>query len=379
MKNGKLEITMVYVPKGRASIYNIDPVIKEELASTESLKPRRNSFETWRFLDSDSSESDASYESASEEDTTDSINNHQAALISSPDEETLPDDDTRVSIDKDHDEDTTNSINKTQAINNPQAALISSTDETLPAQVSIDDLPMNDGSSVGEINQDIVDTESGDKCENSFEGESNESSRMDALDGIDGGTTADQSSIADELAQLTKLKDSAEYINSSNASELKEDTAMEPTIVVSIKQPPIEAIDEKSRTEANNSELPRTSSIDLGNVADTLIDTSRSKELEHPETILLTQPQPEEDTDEAKEKAGGLTVQSTIRIGRFTAVVRYIGLTKFEPGVWIGLEFQAPVGRNNGSVKGVRYFHCRNRHGVFVKAKKLGVLVNNIA
>jgi hypothetical protein len=54
--------------------------------------------------------------------------------------------------------------------------------------------------------------------------------------------------------------------------------------------------------------------------------------------------------------------------------VRYIGLTKFAAGIWIGVELEEPHGKNDGALKGVRYFKCPENKGVFVKADKLTLL-----
>lgn len=56
--------------------------------------------------------------------------------------------------------------------------------------------------------------------------------------------------------------------------------------------------------------------------------------------------------------------------------VRYIGPTKFGTGTWIGVELEQSAGKNDGSVKGVRYFKCPENRGVFVRSDKL-TLVNN--
>mmetsp|Transcript_12090 Transcript_12090/g.38810 ORF Transcript_12090/g.38810 Transcript_12090/m.38810 type:complete len:952 (+) Transcript_12090:92-2947(+) len=50
--------------------------------------------------------------------------------------------------------------------------------------------------------------------------------------------------------------------------------------------------------------------------------------------------------------------------------VRYFGATGFSEGMWAGIELQAAVGRNDGAVRGVRYFSCAPRHGLFVPASQ---------
>ena len=55
------------------------------------------------------------------------------------------------------------------------------------------------------------------------------------------------------------------------------------------------------------------------------------------------------------------------------ATVRYIGHTDFAPGIWVGLELRAAVGKHGGVVKERRYFTCREGHGVMVRPRTLSV------
>ncbi|CAH0562408.1 unnamed protein product [Brassicogethes aeneus] len=60
-----------------------------------------------------------------------------------------------------------------------------------------------------------------------------------------------------------------------------------------------------------------------------------------------------------------------IRPYNSSGVVAYIGETEFANGTWIGVELDAPKGKNDGTVKGVKYFECKPKHGMFVRADKL--------
>ncbi|CAI8000041.1 CAP-Gly domain-containing linker protein 2 [Geodia barretti] len=75
------------------------------------------------------------------------------------------------------------------------------------------------------------------------------------------------------------------------------------------------------------------------------------------------------------------TNEPTYRIGEKVMVdvnglfrmgsVKYVGATEFAAGDWVGVAFDRPYGKHSGTVKGVKYFKCKDKHGVFVKKEKL--------
>ncbi|XP_066492174.1 CAP-Gly domain-containing linker protein 2 isoform X2 [Tiliqua scincoides] len=52
-------------------------------------------------------------------------------------------------------------------------------------------------------------------------------------------------------------------------------------------------------------------------------------------------------------------------------VIQYLGETQFAPGQWAGVVLDDPVGKNDGSVGGVRYFECQPLQGIFTRPSKL--------
>lgn len=72
-------------------------------------------------------------------------------------------------------------------------------------------------------------------------------------------------------------------------------------------------------------------------------------------------------------------IVSTTSVMNKPGFVRYIGPTKFGTGTWIGVELEQLFGKNDGAVKGVRYFICPENKGVFVRADKLTMVVNKIS
>ena len=77
-----------------------------------------------------------------------------------------------------------------------------------------------------------------------------------------------------------------------------------------------------------------------------------------------------------KAEAGGIVqvgsrVTTSIRGSSEGATVVFIGDTKFAPGIWYGLRLDRAVGKNNGTVQGIRYFQSESRRGLFVKRGKI--------
>ncbi|KAJ2917083.1 hypothetical protein MD484_g3359, partial [Candolleomyces efflorescens] len=51
--------------------------------------------------------------------------------------------------------------------------------------------------------------------------------------------------------------------------------------------------------------------------------------------------------------------------------IRFVGSTQFGKGIWVGIEYDEPFGKNDGSVQGVRYFSCLDKYGAFVRSDRV--------
>ncbi|SCU82553.1 LADA_0C06238g1_1 [Lachancea dasiensis] len=64
-----------------------------------------------------------------------------------------------------------------------------------------------------------------------------------------------------------------------------------------------------------------------------------------------------------------------VKVRGLNGTVRFIGETKFAPGVWCGIELDDDQGKNNGSVQGIKYFETLKKgglYGIFTRLEALG-------
>jgi len=71
-----------------------------------------------------------------------------------------------------------------------------------------------------------------------------------------------------------------------------------------------------------------------------------------------------------------VAVGTRVSTANGNGIVRFTGTTAFAPGKWIGVELEAPNGKNNGSVQGKAYFTCRDGYGVFVRPAGVKVIAD---
>ncbi|CAH2241227.1 jg3291 [Pararge aegeria aegeria] len=69
-------------------------------------------------------------------------------------------------------------------------------------------------------------------------------------------------------------------------------------------------------------------------------------------------------------RLGDRVIVSSSR-GSKAGTLRYVGVTEFASGVWGGVELDDPLGKNDGSVDGKRYFECAPRFGLFAPISKV--------
>ncbi|KAJ2812973.1 hypothetical protein H4S07_001013, partial [Coemansia furcata] len=73
----------------------------------------------------------------------------------------------------------------------------------------------------------------------------------------------------------------------------------------------------------------------------------------------------------------GPGVGQAVEVQGMRGIVRFSGATEFGTGRWFGVELEGPYGKNDGSVKGKRYFECQADYGVFVRSSQVKLLTSS--
>ncbi|XP_071953459.1 CAP-Gly domain-containing linker protein 4-like isoform X2 [Antedon mediterranea] len=119
----------------------------------------------------------------------------------------------------------------------------------------------------------------------------------------------------------------------------------------------------KSTTPRSNSATINYGGVDVSKVA-SKIDTGRKNR------------SPSMSSSYAEEIDVG---ERVIVAGQRVGIVRFCGETMFAPGVWYGIELDKALGKNDGSVSGERYFHCKPKYGVFAPPSRVTRMNGSLA
>merc|ERR1712018_1041377 len=142
--------------------------------------------------------------------------------------------------------------------------------------------------------------------------------------------------------------------NDSKVCDLKDDEALLGSL-------PIEA--EGFRLHVTGDEHRVNELEDVSNVQKFELNPEEMKRLEEEKTA-----QDKEET----ELASKIKVDDRCEVkmpGNPTrrGTVKYVGEVHFKPGQWVGVQYDEPHGKNDGSVEGKRYFECPAKYGGFMR------------
>lgn len=117
---------------------------------------------------------------------------------------------------------------------------------------------------------------------------------------------------------------------------------------------------------------------DYAKRTDTVLNWKRENQLGRFDPGLEAQRQQQQQKDAAL--VAGMKVGNRCRVigiqGERRGVIRHIGAINAldeGQGMWVGVEFDEPVGKNNGNIGDVQVFQCRPKHGSFLRPKQVEV------
>ena len=82
------------------------------------------------------------------------------------------------------------------------------------------------------------------------------------------------------------------------------------------------------------------------------------------------------DEEHLADLAAGMKVgdRCEVTLGGKRGEVKFVGkIPAIAPGWWVGVQYDEPVGKNDGTVKGDRFFQCPPKYGGFLRPDKLQV------
>lgn len=97
-----------------------------------------------------------------------------------------------------------------------------------------------------------------------------------------------------------------------------------------------------------------------------------------PKTLAGAPPRRQADPSElpGPESVEGMKVgdRCEVQPGGRRGQVQFLGtVEEIAPGSWVGVQFDEPVGKGSGTVKGKTYFECDNKFGGFVRPHNVAV------
>ena len=78
--------------------------------------------------------------------------------------------------------------------------------------------------------------------------------------------------------------------------------------------------------------------------------------------------------DENRDANRALDVGSRVDVRGDLGVVKFVGEVHYAKGEWVGIALDEPEGKNAGTIKGVSYFACDDKHGIMVRRTECKVV-----
>ncbi|XP_015725109.1 centrosome-associated protein 350 isoform X3 [Coturnix japonica] len=103
-----------------------------------------------------------------------------------------------------------------------------------------------------------------------------------------------------------------------------------------------------------------------------LTETAECRDVEKDEATVQSPPWPSVSVTEEIDGLPNFSVGDRVLVSQVQpGTLRFKGATKFAKGFWAGVELDKPEGNNNGTYDGIKYFDCKEKHGIFAPPQKI--------
>ncbi|KAL3664659.1 hypothetical protein V7S43_010408 [Phytophthora oleae] len=102
------------------------------------------------------------------------------------------------------------------------------------------------------------------------------------------------------------------------------------------------------------------------------MDEDRKKTQVNSSSVKHSKPEVTSATTSPKPNSNPPGIGSRVCIhGKHSGIVMFTGCVHYAKGEFVGIALSSPVGKNDGSIKGVRYFECLPSHGLMVRPNEV--------
>lgn len=110
-----------------------------------------------------------------------------------------------------------------------------------------------------------------------------------------------------------------------------------------------------------------------------LTKNTECRDVEKDEATVQSPPRPSVSVIEETDSLPNFSIGDRVLVSKVQpGTLRFKGVTKFAEGFWAGVELDKPEGNNNGTYDGIKYFDCKEKHGIFAPPQKISHITESI-
>uniref|UniRef100_G1MV69 CAP-Gly domain-containing protein n=1 Tax=Meleagris gallopavo TaxID=9103 RepID=G1MV69_MELGA len=110
-----------------------------------------------------------------------------------------------------------------------------------------------------------------------------------------------------------------------------------------------------------------------------LTKNTECRDAEKDEATVQSPPRPFVSVTEEIDSLPNFSIGDRVLVSKVQpGTLQFKGVTKFAKGIWVGVELDKPEGSNDGTYDGIKYFDCKEKHGIFAPPQKISHITESI-